>query len=218
LHKAEEWKLVRQAAKFKLLKEYGRSLRLDDEAEAKLLAAADKLVKREEWDEKVRSLFGDIVMLVRDTGMRNERELYRVRIENINWKDKVIFVPDSKTPDGRRLVPMSDRVISLLKARCGKRKEGWAFASKRSASGHLTTIARRFREARTEAKLPKSLVLYCGRHDYGTRILKHTGNLAAVMKTMGHKDVKTAMQYQHPELEIVRDALNQTGSATGSGG
>ena len=29
------------------------------------------------------------------------------------------------------------------------------------------------------------------------------------MKTMGHKDVKTAVQYQHPELEIVRAALDQ---------
>jgi len=36
-----------------------------------------------------------------------------------------------------------------------------------------------------------------------------TGNLAAVMKTMGHKDVKTAMQYQHPELEIVCAALDR---------
>jgi len=45
--------------------------------------------------------------------------------------------------------------------------------------------------------------------DYGTRILKRTGNLAAVMRTMGHRDVKTAMQYQHPELEIVRAALDQ---------
>jgi len=53
------------------------------------------------------------------------------------------------------------------------------------------------------------LVLYCGRHDYGTRVLKATWNLAAVMNTMGHKDVKTAMQYQHPELEIVRAALNR---------
>jgi hypothetical protein len=26
---------------------------------------------------------------------------------------------------------------------------------------------------------------------------------------MGRKDVKTAMQYQHPELEIVRAALDQ---------
>jgi hypothetical protein len=25
---------------------------------------------------------------------------------------------------------------------------------------------------------------------------------------MGHRDVKTAMQYQHPELEVVRAALD----------
>jgi site-specific recombinase XerD len=73
-------------------------------------------------------------------------------------------------------------------------------------------MAWRFREARTKAGLSESLVLYCGRHDYGTRVLKETGNLAAVMKTMGHKDVKTAMQYQHPELEIVRQALNHNNS------
>jgi hypothetical protein len=53
-------------------------------------------------------------------------------------------------------------------------------------------------------------VLYCARHDYGTRILNNTGNLAAVMKTMEHKDVRAAMLHQHPELEIVRAALNQT--------
>jgi hypothetical protein len=29
------------------------------------------------------------------------------------------------------------------------------------------------------------------------------------LKTMGHKDVKTAMRYQHPEIEIVPTALNQ---------
>ena len=43
--------------------------------------------------------------------------------------------------------------------------------------------------------------------------LKKTGNLKAVMKVMGHKDVKTAMKYQHPEIDIVRAALNQGGSA-----
>ena len=35
-----------------------------------------------------------------------------------------------------------------------------------------------------------------------------TGNLAAVMKTMGHRDVMATMHYQHPELEIVRAALD----------
>ena len=35
-----------------------------------------------------------------------------------------------------------------------------------------------------------------------------TGNLAAVMRTMGRRALKTAMHYQHPELEIVRAALD----------
>jgi len=36
------------------------------------------------------------------------------------------------------------------------------------------------------------------------------------MKTMGHRDVKTAMHYQHPELEIVRAALDYNESAKGA--
>jgi integrase len=134
--------------------------------------------------------------------MRNERELYRTRIESVDWINKFIFVPDSKTPSGRRRVPMSDRVLALLRARCDGRSEGWVFPSERSRAGHLTTVGKLFREAREKAGLPKDLVLYCGRHDYGTRVLRETGNLAAVMKTMGHKDVRTAMRYQHPELMV----------------
>jgi len=200
LHKAEEWGMIRSVPKFRLAKEYGRSLRLDDDAERKLLVVAEQPLR-------------DAIILMRDTGMRNERELYRTRIENIDWNGRVIFVPDSKTPNGRRLVPMTDRVLDLLLVRCGERREGWLFPSKRSKSGHLTTLAKRFREARKKAGLSESLVLYCGRHDYGTRVLKATGNLAAVMKTMGHKDVKTAMQYQHPEVEIVRQALNHNNNS-----
>jgi integrase len=205
LHKAEEWKLIRNAPKLKLLKEYGRSLRLDDEAERKLLAGAVAC----KWRKRSLELFQDIVILMRDTGMRNERELYRMRIENIDWENRVIFVPDSKTSEGRRRVPMSNRAHDVLVRRCTGRRDGWVFPSKRAECAHLTTMAKRFREARRKAGLSEDLVLYCGRHDFGTRILKRTGNLAAVMRTMGHKDVKTAMQYQHPELEIVRAALDR---------
>ncbi len=72
LHKGEEWKLIRQAPKVKLMKEYGRSLRLDDEAERRLLAGAAAC----NWRKRSLQLFRDIIIiLVRDTGMRNEREL-----------------------------------------------------------------------------------------------------------------------------------------------
>jgi integrase len=211
LRKAEERNLISRAPKVKLMKEHGRSLRLDDDAERKLLAASVDC----KWRKRTKDLFREIVILMRDTGMRNQRELYRMRIENLDFEQRLILVPDSKTPEGRRLVPMSRRVLEILRECCGARQEGWVFPSARAAAGHIRSIDRLFREARTKAGLPKELVLYCARHDYGTRILTRTGNLAAVMRTMGHRDVRTAMQYQHPELEIVRAALDHNAGPEG---
>jgi integrase len=99
----------------KLKTEYGRSRRLDEDAEKKLLASAADC----NWRNRSFPLCRDIVILMRDTGMRNERELYRMRIENLDWEGHIIFVPDSKTAEGRRRVPMSHRAFDLLKARCG---------------------------------------------------------------------------------------------------
>jgi integrase len=127
LHKAEEWKLLQKVPKFKLVKEYGRSRRLDDESERKLIAVAATCG----WRKASFELFRDIVLAIRETGMRNQRELYRMRVENIDWTNKVIFVPDSKTPNGRRPVPISDRVEKVLRQRCGNRREGWVFPAKR---------------------------------------------------------------------------------------
>src|SRR5260370_10486835 len=205
LHKAEEWNLIARVPRFRLLTEHGRRLRLDDNAEQRLLIAA----KTCNWTTGMFELLRDVIILARDTGMRNQREVYRIRIEELDWNNRVIFVPDSKTVDGRRMIPMSDRVCEVLRRRVGGRSEGWLFPSRRSKCGHLTDVGRQFRAARAKAGLPEELVLYCCRHDYGTRVLTTTGNLAAVMKTMGHKDVRAAVQYQTPELELVRAALNQ---------
>jgi hypothetical protein len=68
LHKAEEWKMIGHAPKIKLMKEHGRHLRLDDKAENRLLEAA----KTCRWRSRTFELFHDIVILMRDTGMRNQ--------------------------------------------------------------------------------------------------------------------------------------------------
>ena len=131
------------------------------------------------------------------------------RIENIDWSSRVIFNPNSKTKKGRRFIPMSDRVVDLLLVRCAERKEGWVFPSIRKGK-HITSglVSKQWVRARRAAGLPEDLVLYCARHDFGTYVMRKTGNLKAVMDAMGHNDVKIAMTYQHPELEIVREALN----------
>src|SRR5260370_14617890 len=74
LHKAEEWGLIAKVPKLKLSKELGRTLRLDQEAERKLLAAADGLLERGIWTRRMHATFCDVVVLVRDTWMRNKKE------------------------------------------------------------------------------------------------------------------------------------------------
>lgn len=104
-------------------------------------------------------LFRNIVILMRDTGMRNRRELYRMRIENLDWQNRMIFVPDSKTAEGQRLVPMSRRVSHFLACTLWHRERGMGVSIEPCPPGHLRSIDRLFREARREAGLPKELVL-----------------------------------------------------------
>jgi integrase len=56
---------------------------------------------------------------------------------------------------------------------------------------------------------PVPLVLYCARHTFGTTAYASTCNLAAVMEAMGHVDVRTTMRYQHQNMDVIRDAINQ---------
>ncbi len=194
LGKAAEWKVIASAPRIKLAKEIGRGQTIDPETESQLLVVAKQPLK-------------DVLVIMQDTGLRPE-EVFRVRIENIDWR-RVIFNPHGKTRASRRHVLISERMSELLMLRCAGKTEGWLFPSKRAADGHLTTVARQFRKARRAASLPVSLVLYCARHTFGTAVYEATGNLALVMKAMGHSDVRTAMRYQHPALDSLREVIDQ---------
>ena len=76
-------------------------------------------------------------------------------------------------------------------------------------AGNLTTVAKQFRDARSKAGLPRALVLYRGRHTFAAAAYGATGNLAMVMNVMGHTAVRTAMRYQHPVLDSVRETIDQ---------
>jgi len=194
--KSKEGKMILEVPYFALFKEHGRSLRLNDEAERRLSEVAEQPLK-------------DIIVVMRDTGMRNARELYCMRVENVDFDVGTIFTPDSKTESGRRFIPISSRVKQILEARCAGRSEGWVWQS-RYKEKHIGEgmVYRQWVRARQAAGLPRELVLYCARHDFGSFVLAKTGNLKAVMNAMGHGDVRSAMVYQHPEGEIIRNALD----------
>jgi integrase len=63
-----------------------------------------------------------------------------MRWEYINWDSAFYFNPKGKTRKARRPVPLSDRVIALLRIIQHEqfgRADGWVFPSKKSRSGHI---------------------------------------------------------------------------------
>jgi integrase len=194
LGKAAEWGVIAAAPRIKLAKEYGRSAIIDSEAEFKLLAVAKQPLH-------------DVLTLILDSGMR-PGEVFQMRWEDINWDGGMIFIPRGKTRLSRRFIPMSERVIKALHIRRKDATEGWVFPSD-SITGHITTVAKAFEEARAAAGLSKEIVLYSARHTFATKIMGATGNLSLVMRALGHTNAQTAMIYQHPSLETVRTVVNE---------
>jgi site-specific recombinase XerD len=138
---------------------------------------------------------------------------------------RLYFNPYGKSRKARRWIPMSQRVMDALNVRmreqstlsASKRKKPaapvgepeWVFQSKKAESGHLTTVAKQFREVRRLAGLPEALKLYGARHAFATYAVEATGNVFAVADAMGHADLKTTRIYQHPEFGAIRDAIDQ---------
>lgn len=198
LGKAEEWNLIARTPRVKLAKEYGRSTIIDRETEEKLLKVCQQPLK-------------DVLILMLDSGMRPQ-EVFRMRWENMNWEKQTIFVPFGKTRNSRRHIPMSQRVIALLHERSGKSDSPYVFPSS-SKTGHVTTVEKAFVEARRKASISEDVVLYCARHRFATDALAGTGNLALVMRTLGHSSAQTAMIYQHPSIESVREVIDRRNMA-----
>jgi len=194
LRKATEWNVIGFSPRIKLLKEHGRDILIDPATEAKLLAVSPQPLH-------------DVILIMQDTGMRPQ-DVFRMRWEHLDWFKRVLFIPYGKTKNSRRWVPLSERAIGALKQR-GVAANGWVFPSVYSKSGHITNVAKQWIATRKTVGLDPAVKLYCCRHTFATDALERTGNLAALMKALGHTDTQTAMRYQHPGLEQIRQAVEE---------
>lgn len=198
---------IRVAPRIKRSKANGRSMRIEPWMEAELLKHMEQDV-------------ADVFVIMLDCGMRPE-EVMRMRWENVHWPRNEYFNPFGKTAESRRFVPMSDRIIDVLRRRqaspaetpvMAKKAETWVFPGKTKA-GHRITVAKKFEEARAAAGLDPKIVLYLARHELGTTFLKSGGDLGTLMKVMGHTSIATTSKYLHPDIEGAADVINRRNRA-----
>jgi len=151
LHLAVEWKVMHEAPRIHLEEENEREELITPGRERLLLQYAGKTLRA-------------VIVMVQDTGGRPD-EIFRLRVEDIDWEHLHILNRYGKTKKSRRYLPISDRMVPELKRLAGSRTEGWLFLSD-SKCGHLTTVSKMFAIARERAGLPKSVVLYSARHTF----------------------------------------------------
>jgi len=92
LHKAEEWKVIGHAPKIKMMKEHGRHLRLDDEAEKKLIVGASDC----KWRPRTRD-FNSFLQDTRCMGVDSSSKL-KLWMKQINWPNSARYSVTQRAP------------------------------------------------------------------------------------------------------------------------
>ena len=204
LGKAREWKVLRERTSFTIPEAPGREILIDDAAET----AIERELGNSPTRSKARFQAWLVIMIMQDTGMRPS-EVFEMRLENLRWAERRIWIPSGKTAKARRFVGVTERMHELLSTWCrGNEGPGWLFPSC-NKTGHLMSISGSFKAACDRAGLDTRLVPYSARHTYGTYAVRATGNLFAVRGQMGHASVKSMEPYQHQETDQLLVAVNK---------
>lgn len=70
----------------------------------------------------------DVMLIMFDAGPRPE-EIVRMRRGDILWAERSIHIPDGKTENAERYIPLTDRVAEMLQRRLSSHNSEWVFPS-----------------------------------------------------------------------------------------
>jgi len=153
----------------------------------------------------------DCATIILDEGLR-PGEVFALRWPHILLHENgsgLIQIVDGKSKAARRMLPMTPRVNSLLRARheeAGRPEDGWVFPN-RGKKDHITDgLTKEQHRAALNNSRVSPFVPYEMRHTSLTRFGEAAGgNVFLVAQIAGHASLTTTKRYVHPQGEAIKN-------------
>ena len=124
-------------------------------------------------------------------------ELCRATIADIDRTANAIVLRDHKTArkTGKpRRIPIGRKLGELLRQATGDRQAGPIFLSPAGKGWTVPNLSRTYSRLRDDAGLPRDLVLYLARHEWGTNVCREKG-IEYTRRLLGHANISTTQRY-----------------------
>ncbi len=150
------------------------------------------------------------------TGMRRS-ELFNLRWDDVNLRNRLIHVRDSKSGKPRE-IPIDDTLAATLRVLPSRFGKGYVFPSP-ATGGRLTTVQRQFRNAVKTAEI-ENVRLHDLRHTFASHLVMNGVDIETVAELLGHASIVMTQRYAHlsPHHKTravkVLDTAYQTGAIT----
>jgi integrase len=149
----------------------------------------------------------DVASLMLETGMRPV-EIYNLKLKNVNLEKGFVQIVDGKTRNSNRKVWLSDKALSVLKARMSDCKGEYLFLkSEKKLVAPLSQINKD--HLMTVKRIGLKFRLYDCRHTFATRVLENGTDLLTLASLLGHSSLNHVMRYAHPSESRKNEAIRQ---------
>ena len=142
-------------------------------------------------------------------GLRVYKELMPMKKEQVDLENAVVWIPDSKTPNGIAEVPLTDLAREAFREQLRISGPGtWLFPSDENPTGHQKTLKTVWHATLRRAKVPYFRI-YDLRSTYATRL--SAGGVADewVTQLLRQGDAKVFKKYSQMKLQMKREALQK---------
>ncbi len=151
----------------------------------------------------------NIVRIITETGLRVYKELMSMKKDQLDLPNAVVWIPDSKTPNGIAEVPLTLHAVDAFRDQLSIAGDGpFLFPSDLNPTGHQVELKTVWQKSLRRAKVPYFRI-YDLRSTYATRL--SAGGVADewVTQLLRQGDSQVFKRYSQMKLQMKREALEK---------